>query len=56
MLRDHVRMQAEINVVHLTGERAVLNQMMHVGNARNGYMGPSIPQGVRTGKSISKLD
>ena len=56
MLRGYVRMQAETNGVELTGERPIPKQSMHVGNARNGYRGPSIPQGVRTGKSISEWD
>ena len=56
MLRGYVRMQAEANGVELTGERPAPKQSMHVGNARNGYMGASIPHGVRTGKNISELD
>lgn len=53
MLRGYVRMQAEANGVELSGERPSPKQATHVGNARSGYRGPSIPQGVRTDKNIS---
>lgn len=56
MLRGYVRMQAEANGVELTGERPTPKQSMHVGNARSGYHGPSIPQGVRTGKLFSEWE
>ncbi|WP_244124699.1 AAA family ATPase [Burkholderia gladioli] len=56
MLRGYVRMQAEANGVALNGEQPVRKQAMHVGNARSGYRGPSIPRGVRTGKVVSEWD
>lgn len=52
MLRGFVRMQAEANRVELTGEREAPKQQMHVGNARTGTFGPSIPRGVNTGKKM----
>ena len=54
MLRGYVRMQAQANGVELTGERPNPKQTMHVGNARGGYHGATVPQGVRTGKKISE--
>jgi len=56
MLRGYVRMQAQANGIELTGERPTPKQTIHVGNARSGYRGSSIPQGVRTGKKLSELD
>ncbi|HGL6311455.1 AAA family ATPase [Burkholderia multivorans] len=56
MLRGYVRMQAEANGIALSGERPAPRQAMHVGNARSGYRGPSIPHGVRTGRAISEWD
>jgi hypothetical protein len=53
MLRGFARMQAQANGVELTGERAAPRQQMHIGNVRIGYHGPSIPIGVRSGKTIS---
>jgi hypothetical protein len=49
-------MQAQASGIELTGERPNPKQTIHVGNARSGYRGASIPQGVRTGKSISEWD
>lgn len=46
MLRGYVRMQAELNDVKLTGERAIPRQVMHIGNPRTGSYGPSVPRGV----------
>jgi hypothetical protein len=37
------------------GEREAPKQKMHIGNARHGYHGPSLPSGVRTGQKIEKL-
>lgn len=56
MLRGYVRMQAEANGIALSGERPAPRQAMHVGNARSGYRGPSIPRGVRTGKEVAEWD
>ena len=56
MLRGYVRMQAQANGIELTGERPSPKQTMHVGNARSGYRGASVPQGVRIGKDISEWD
>lgn len=56
MLRGYVRMQAEANGVALSGERPAPRQAMHVGNARSGYRGPSIPRGVRTGQDVADWD
>lgn len=56
MLRGYVRMQAEANGVALTGERPTPRQSIHVGNARSGYRGASIPQGVRVGRKVSEWD
>lgn len=53
MLRGYVRMQAEANMVHLTGERAIPRQVMHIGNSRTGSYGPSIPSGINQNKRIS---
>ncbi|MDA8119974.1 MAG: hypothetical protein M0Z85_08010 [Gammaproteobacteria bacterium] len=53
MLRGYVRMQAQANGVELTGERPTPKQSMHIGNARNGYHGASIPSGVRQSQKIS---
>lgn len=55
MLRGYVRMQAEVNGVPLNGEREAPKQKMHIGNARHGYHGPSLPSGVRTGRKIDDL-
>ena len=54
MLRGYVRMQAEVNGVQLTGERAVPRQVMHVGNTRTGFYGPSLPPGVNQNRRIDK--
>jgi uncharacterized protein len=56
MLRGYVRMQAEANGTALSGEQPARKQAMHVGNARSGYRGPSIPRGVRTGQVVSGWD
>jgi uncharacterized protein len=56
MLRGYVRMQAEANGVTLSGEQPARKQAIHVGNARSGYRGPSIPRGVRTGQTFSEWD
>lgn len=56
MLRGYVRMQAQANGVELTGERPTPKQTMHIGNARSGYRGPSLPEGVRQNKKISEWD
>lgn len=56
MLRGYVRMQAQANGIELTGELPNPKQIMHVGNARSGYRGSSLPQGVRTDKNIAELD
>jgi hypothetical protein len=56
MLRGFARMQAQANGVELTGERAAPRQQMHIGNVRIGYHGPSIPAGVRSGKTISEWE
>src|SRR6185369_16243264 len=56
MLRGFVRMQAQLNKIELTGERPNPKQTMHVGNARSGYHGPSLPEGVRQGKKISEWE
>jgi hypothetical protein len=56
MLRGFARMQAQASGVELTGERTAPRQLMNVGNVRNGYHGPSVPSGVRTGKKISSWD
>lgn len=53
MLRGYVRMQAESSGIELTGEQPAHKQTMHVGNARVGYRGPSIPRGVRTDRPMS---
>jgi hypothetical protein len=47
MLRGYVRMQAEVNKVSLSGERKTPKSVMHIGNSRTGYYGPSVPRGVR---------
>jgi hypothetical protein len=56
MLRGYVRMQAEANGIALTGEQPARKQAMHIGNARSGYRGPSIPRGVRTETSVSEWE
>lgn len=56
MLRGFARMQAQANGVELTGERTAPRQLMHMGNVRNGYRGPSIPAGVRSDKTISEWE
>ena len=56
MLRGFARMQAQASGVELTGERAVPRQLMHIGNVRIGYHGPSVPAGVRSGKNISEWE
>jgi hypothetical protein len=56
MLRGFARMQAQANGIELTGERAAPRQLMHMGNVRSGYHGPSIPAGVRSGKTISEWE
>ena len=56
MLRGYVRMQAQANGIELTGERPTPKQSMHVGNARIGYSGPSVPVGVRQNRKISEWD
>lgn len=53
MLRGYVRMQAELNDVRLTGERAIPRQVMHIGNPRTGTYGPSVPRGVDQNRRIS---
>lgn len=53
MLRGFARMQAQANGIELNGERTTARQLMHVGNARSGYHGASVPAGVRTGQRIS---
>lgn len=55
MLRGFVRMQAQASGVELIGERPAPRQLMHVGNARSGYHGASIPAGVRSDQKISDL-
>jgi hypothetical protein len=53
MLRGYVRMQAEVNGVELTGEKALPRQTMHVPtNAKTGFRGPSIPRGVRLNDNV----
>jgi Cdc6-like AAA superfamily ATPase len=56
MLRGYVRMQAELNGVKLTGERAIPRQIMHIGNPRTGSYGPSIPRGIDQNKRIGAGD
>lgn len=56
MLRGYVRMQAQANGIELTGERPNPKQTIHVGNARSGYRGSSLPEGVRQNRRISELD
>ena len=54
MLRGYVRMQAEVNGVELTGEKAAPRQTTHVpNNARTGFRGSSIPRGVRIDEPLS---
>lgn len=52
MLRGYVRMQAEAHGVELTGERLAPKQLMHVGNVRSGYHGPTTPRGVNITRQI----
>lgn len=56
MLRGFARMQAAASGIELTGERPAPRQMMHIGNARSGYRGESIPVGVRTAQKISEWE
>jgi archaellum biogenesis ATPase FlaH len=56
MLRGYVRMQAQANGIELTGERPTPKQAMHIGNARSGYHGSSIPAGVRQKQNVSEWD
>ncbi|MEB0024093.1 hypothetical protein [Actimicrobium sp. CCI2.3] len=56
MLREFARMQAQANGIVLTGERTAPRQLMHMGNARNGYHGASLPSGVRSDQKISEWD
>lgn len=56
MLRGYVRMQAQANGIDLTGERPTPKQSMHIGNARSGYHGASVPAGVRQSRKISDWD
>ncbi len=56
MLRGYVRMQAQASGIELTGERPTPKQSMHVGNARSGYLGASVPAGVRQNLNISEWD
>lgn len=56
MLRGFARMQAQASGIELTGERTAPRQLMHMGNARNGYHGASLPGGVRSGQKISEWD
>lgn len=56
MLRGFARMQAQASGVELIGERTAPRQLMHMGNARNGYHGASVPTGVRSSQKISEWD
>ena len=56
MLRGYVRMQAQANGIELTGERPNPKQTMYAGNARSGYHGSSLPEGVRQNKKISEWE
>lgn len=55
MLRGFVRMQAEANEVNLRGDLNIAKQHMHVPfNARVGYRGSSVPQGVNINRRFGK--
>ena len=56
MLRGYVRMQAQANGIELTGEKPSPKQRMHIGNARKGYRGPSLPVGIHQNKKISEWE
>jgi len=56
MLRGFARMQAQASGIELTGERPAPRQLMHMGNVRVGYHGSTIPEGVRSRKTISEWE